>query len=222
MTMLQLILRKENQAIGSLSAATVVMTLILMLQIFFTLADATQFVSGGSYVFSVQSPPIGQNYNYLWTATDGLPQTSIDKSFSWTAPKVTEPTTVEISLQASSGPDGCIAESKLSVLVQPSPLVVTKTTPAVTLIPNMETTFTITVENIGKIEIHDIKIVDELSPMLVFIPPAKYGDIVIQHTIEGDKLIFDLAPLGPLEPGNSWAITYKVKLSPEACSELRA
>jgi hypothetical protein len=99
-----------------------------------------------------------------------------------------------------------------------SPLKLTKTTPAITLIPNMETTFTIIVENIGKIEIHDIKIVDELSPMLVFIPPAKYGDIVIQHTTEGDKLILDLAPLGSLEPGNSWAITYKVKLSPEACS----
>ena len=108
--------------------------------------------------------------------------------------------------------------NKFTKSPQESPLVVTKTTPAVTLIPNMETTFTITVENIGETEIHDIKIVDELSPMLEFIPPAKYGAILIQHTIEGGYLNFDLGPLGSLQPGNSWTITYKVKLRPEACN----
>ena len=220
MTMPSHSLRKDNQASWSLSVVKVAMALILMLQILFPLVNATQFVGGQSYVFSAQSPPIGHNYNYLWKATDGLPQTSIDKSFSWTAPEVTEPATVEISLQESSGPDGCTAESKLSVLVlpQPSPLVVTKTTPVETLIPNMETTFTITVENIGKIEIHDIKIVDELSPMLEFIPYAYSGNTLIQHTIEGSNLNFDLGPLGSLQPGNSWTITYNVKLSPDACS----
>jgi hypothetical protein len=101
---------------------------------------------------------------------------------------------------------------------QSGELEVTKTTPDVTLIPNMETSFTITVKNIGKIEIHDIKIVDELSPMLEFIPYAYSGDILIQHTIEGSNLIFDLGPLGSLQPGDSWTITYNVKLSPEACS----
>ncbi|MCX6679059.1 MAG: hypothetical protein NTX42_01650 [Methanothrix sp.] len=101
---------------------------------------------------------------------------------------------------------------------QSGELEVTKTTPAVTLIPNMETSFTITVMNIGKIEIHDIKIVDELSPMLEFIPYAYYGDILIQHTIAGGRLNFDLGPLGSLQPGDSWTITYNVKLSPEACS----
>jgi uncharacterized repeat protein (TIGR01451 family) len=101
---------------------------------------------------------------------------------------------------------------------QSGELEVTKTTPDVTLIPNMETTFTITVKNIGKIEIHDIKIVDELSPMLEFIPYAYSGDTLIQHTIDGSNLIFDLGPLGSLQPGNSWTITYNVKLSPEACS----
>ena len=54
--------------------------------------------------------------------------------------------------------------------------------------------------------------------MLEFIPYANYGDILIQHTIAGGKLIFDLAPLGSLQPGNSWTITYNVKLSPEACT----
>jgi len=101
---------------------------------------------------------------------------------------------------------------------QKSPLEITKTTPVVTLIPNMETTFTIIVKNTGKIEIHDIKIVDELSPMLEFIPYAYYGDILIQHTIDGDKLSFDLGPLGSLQPGQSWTITYNVKLRPDACN----
>ncbi len=100
-----------------------------------------------------------------------------------------------------------------------SPLKITKTAQAVTLIPNMQTTFTIIVENIGEIEIHDIKIVDELSPMLEFIPPAKYGDTVIQHDIIGGNLILDLTPIGSLEPGRSWTITYNVKLRPEACNK---
>jgi hypothetical protein len=102
---------------------------------------------------------------------------------------------------------------------QESPLKITKTAQAVTLIPNMQTTFTIIVENIGEIEIHDIKIVDELSPMLEFIPPAKYGDIVIEHTIAGGNLILDLTPIGSLEPGRFWTITYNVKLRPEACNK---
>ncbi len=101
---------------------------------------------------------------------------------------------------------------------QSGELEVTKTTTVETLIPNMETTFTITVKNIGKTEIHDIKIVDELSPMLEFIPYAYYGDILIQHTIAGGRLNFDLGPLGSLQPGDSWTITYNVKLSPEACN----
>ena len=63
-------------------------------------------------------------------------------------------------------------------------LEITKTTPDEILIPNMETTFTITVKNTGKTEIHDIKIVDELSPMLEFIPYAYSGDTLIQHTFD--------------------------------------
>ena len=158
----------------------------------------------GKYLFEELTPG---TYTVREVLQTGWTQTAPVKGFADVTLTVQDPIqTVDFGNWKGPGP------------IPSSPLVVTKTTPAVTLIPNMETTFTITVENIGKIEIHDIKIVDELSPMLVFIPPAKYGDIVIQHTIEGDKLIFDLAPLGPLEPGNSWAITYKVKLSPEACS----
>ena len=101
---------------------------------------------------------------------------------------------------------------------QKTPLEVTKATPAEILNPNTQATFTITVKNIGKIEIHDISIVDELSPMLEFIPYAYSGNTLIQHTIDGSNLIFDLGPLGSLQPGDSWTITYNVKLSPEACS----
>ncbi|MFA6372789.1 MAG: hypothetical protein WCW68_09195, partial [Methanothrix sp.] len=101
---------------------------------------------------------------------------------------------------------------------QSGELEITKTTPDVTLIPNMETAFTITVTNIGKTEIHDISIVDELSPILEFIPYAYSGNTLIQHTIEGSNLNFDLSPLGSLQPGDSWTITYNVKLSPDACS----
>ncbi len=101
---------------------------------------------------------------------------------------------------------------------QSGELVITKTATVETLIPNMETTFAITVQNTGKMEIHDIKIIDELSPMLEFIPYAQYGDILIQHSTTGGKLKFDLAPLGSLQPGNSWTITYNAKLSQEACN----
>ena len=97
-------------------------------------------------------------------------------------------------------------------------LEIMKTTSVDTLIPNMQTTFTITVENIGKIEIHDIKIVDELCPMLEFVPYAYSGDILIAHTIAGGKLNFDLSPLGSLQPGNSWTITYNARLIPEVCN----
>jgi len=103
-------------------------------------------------------------------------------------------------------------------LTQSGELEITKATSAETIISNTETTFTITVQNTGNVEIHDLKIVDELSPMLEFIPYAYYGDILIQHTIEGGKLIFDLAPLGSLQPGNSWIIIYNVKLNSEACT----
>jgi uncharacterized repeat protein (TIGR01451 family) len=101
---------------------------------------------------------------------------------------------------------------------QSGELEITKTTSVETLTSNTEATFTITVQNTGNIEVHDLKIIDELSPMLEFIPYAHYGDILISHTIVGSKLIFDLAPLGSLQPGNSWTITYNVKLGPEACT----
>ncbi|MDD4448399.1 MAG: SdrD B-like domain-containing protein, partial [Methanothrix sp.] len=99
-----------------------------------------------------------------------------------------------------------------------SPLEITKTTPDEIINPYSQATFVITVTNIGNIEIHNIQIVDELSPMLEFIPYAYFGDIVIQHTFDGGNLIFDLSPLGSLQPGDSWTLTYNVKLSPDACS----
>ena len=125
------------------------MALILMHQIFIPLADATQFVGGVRYVFTAQSPPIGQKYNYLWEATDGFPLTSINESFIWTSPKVTEPTTVEISLQESSIPTGCTAESNLSILVHPqsSPLVVTKTADKTAVLAGEMVNFTFSVTN---------------------------------------------------------------------------
>ncbi len=101
---------------------------------------------------------------------------------------------------------------------QKSPLEITKTTPDEILYPYKQATFVITVKNIGNIEIHNIQIVDELSPMLEFIPYAYSGNTLIQHSIEGSNLIFDLGPLGSLQPGDFWTITYGVKLSPDACS----
>ncbi|MGB5099307.1 MAG: SdrD B-like domain-containing protein [Methanothrix sp.] len=190
------------------------MALILMLQILFPLADATQFVGGESYVFSAQSPPIGQNYNYIWTATDGLPQTSIEKSFSWTAPKVTEPTTVEISLLESSGPDGCIAESKLSVLVhpQPSPLVVTKTVDQESVLAGATVTFTLSVKNDGDFAVDDVKLVDTLSPGFIYQNAQREPD-----SISGNMLTWNLGTLGAHE--ESEKIILKAQVDQSICIE---
>jgi len=99
-----------------------------------------------------------------------------------------------------------------------SPLEITKTTPDEIINPYSQATFIITVTNLGNIEIHNIQIVDELSPMLEFIPYAHFGETLIQHKFEGGNLIFDMSPLGSLQPGESWTLTYNVKLSPDACS----
>jgi uncharacterized repeat protein (TIGR01451 family) len=107
-----------------------------------------------------------------------------------------------------------------NMLTQHGELEITKVTPTEILNPNGEATFIIDVLNTGDTEIYNIQIVDELSPMLEFIPYAYCGDILIQHTFEGGKLIFDLGPLGSLKPGDSWTIVYNVKLSPNACSSI--
>ena len=99
-----------------------------------------------------------------------------------------------------------------------SPLEITKTTPDEIIKTDSQSTFIITVKNNGKVEIHDIKIVDELSPMLEFVPYAYSGNTQIQHTFEGGNIVFDLSPLGSLQSGESWTIVYRVKLSPYACT----
>jgi len=101
--------------------------------------------------------------------------------------------------------------------VEKNALEITKTTPDEIIRPDTQATFVITVKNNGNAEIHDIKIVDELSPMLEFVPYAYSGNIQIQHTFEGGNIVFDLEPLGSLPPGDSWTLAYKVKLSPDAC-----
>ncbi|MDD4650810.1 MAG: SdrD B-like domain-containing protein, partial [Methanothrix sp.] len=99
-----------------------------------------------------------------------------------------------------------------------SALEITKTTPDEIIRPDTQATFVITVKNNGNEEIHGIKIVDELSPMLEFVPYAFSGNTQIQHTFEGGNIVFDLEPLGSLQPGDSWTISYKVKLSSYACT----
>ena len=99
-----------------------------------------------------------------------------------------------------------------------SPLEVTKTTPDEVIRPDTDGTFIITVKNNGTVEIHGISIVDELSPMLEFVPYAYSGNTQIQHIFEGGNIVFDLGPLGTLQPGDSWTIIYRVKLSPNACT----
>lgn len=183
-----------------------------MHQILFPLADATQFVGGKSYVFSAQSPPIGQNYNYLWKATDGLPQTSINESFIWTSPKVTEPTTVEISLQESSGPNGCTAESKLSVLVhpQPSPLVVTKTVDQESVLAGATVNFTFSVKNDGDFAVEDVNLIDTLSPGFIYQNAKRKPD-----SINGNMLTWNLGTLGAHE--ESEKIILKAQVDPSLC-----
>ena len=101
---------------------------------------------------------------------------------------------------------------------QKSPLEITKTTADEILNPYSQATFIITVKNIGNMEIHNIQIVDELSPMLEFILYAYSGNTLIQHKFESGNLLFDLGPLGSLQPGDSWTLAYNVKLNPDACS----
>ncbi|MCX6677953.1 MAG: hypothetical protein NTU95_08435 [Methanothrix sp.] len=94
--------------------------LIIIFLIAVPSGECKQYEAGRSYTFIGPAPPQGQSYSYLWTATDGVPKISHDASFQWTAPLVTEPTKVVISLLISSGAVGCTSRNETELLVLPS------------------------------------------------------------------------------------------------------
>jgi len=202
-------LRNENRAVWIWSAAKVVMALILMHQVLIPLENATQFVGGVGYVFTAQSPQIGQKYNYLWEATDGFPLTSINESFMWTSPKVSEPTTVKISLQESSIPTGCTAESNLSILVQPSPLVITKTADKTTVLAGKMVNFTFSVTNNGEVDVDDVQLIDTLNPGFIY-----HSAQPVPNVIDGNKLTWNL---GTLTPQKNVQFALMAQVDPSLC-----
>lgn len=92
---------------------------MMMVQAQLPFAVALQYEGGTSHTFVGPSPPEGQSYRYQWIASGGFPLTGSDISFKWTAPDVTEPTNITMSLLVDSGVDGCTNESELKLLILP-------------------------------------------------------------------------------------------------------
>ena len=81
------------------AVATTALALIMFLFCVFAVygASGTQVHSGGMYNFTAQTAP-GEELIYQWTASDGSPVISSDKTVSWKSPIVESPTEVVINL----------------------------------------------------------------------------------------------------------------------------
>lgn len=103
-----------------LSAKLIIIVLILYLSFQLSSAEDEMLIASGStHVFTGPIPPEGQSYSYFWTVTDGLPQTSDNASFQWTAPRVEEPKEVTVNMLVSSGAEDCINSSHKTLLILP-------------------------------------------------------------------------------------------------------
>jgi len=110
---------KRSNAHSWQSSVLMAIMSIILVQTQLPFAVALQYEGGTSHTFVGPSPPEGQSYRYQWIASDGFPQVGSDISFTWTAPDVTEPTNITMSLFVDSGVDGCTNESQLELLILP-------------------------------------------------------------------------------------------------------
>jgi len=111
--------QKKIHARSWRSSALMVIISLMMIQAQYPFAVALQYEGGSSHTFVGPSPPEGQSYRYQWIASGGSPQSGSDISFTWTAPDVTEPTNITMSLLIDSGVEGCTNESQLELLILP-------------------------------------------------------------------------------------------------------
>lgn len=111
--------QKQIHARSWRSSVLMAIISIMMIQTQLTSAVALQYEGGTSHTFVGPSPPEGQSYRYQWIASDGFPLVGSDISFTWTAPDVTEPTNITMSLFVDSGAEGCTNESQLELLILP-------------------------------------------------------------------------------------------------------
>lgn len=84
--------------------------------------ETHQVMSGKSYTLSAPQAPQGQSWSYVWSVSDGSPQTATQSSFLWTAPLVANAKTVLIGLIVSGNETGCRNQSKMEVQVIPATL----------------------------------------------------------------------------------------------------
>ncbi len=98
------------------SRTSILLGILLLLSLCST-GSANDYYSGQQYTFSTQ---YNANWNYLWDATLGS-NTGIDKdTFVWTAPVVTSPTEITISVIVSvKNLPSCKSMAEIKILAKP-------------------------------------------------------------------------------------------------------
>ena len=114
--------RSKREAVGrgALVIATIAFLLLLICPA--SLAQIDHVYSGKTYSYQVPPPPVGLNYEYLWSASDGSPVSDTNRIFNWTAPVVDAPKEVTIKVIVSDTQDGgCKAANEFKLVVVPIP-----------------------------------------------------------------------------------------------------
>jgi uncharacterized repeat protein (TIGR01451 family) len=197
-----------------------IIIILLILQAAFLLGDCMQYEGGRSYTISGPLPPEDENYSYLWRATGGSPLINSSSSFQWTAPLVTEPTEVSISLFVSSGADGCTNKSELKILVVPSKkgeITLEKSLDSTKDPDNIEVgdmiTYTVTISNTGETDISFLPLVDiypdQFLKAIDSVPKwnGNGGSSLTWDTISLNNLTWNNLLKEPLVPGGQVTVS---------------
>jgi len=158
-------------------------------------AQGSQVESGRSYTLSAPEPAPGQSYSYEWSMTDGSPQSSQERSFSWRAPQITAPRSVLADLIVSSGEGRCSNHSQRELMVlPPAEAKISIKKDCIFNSPAMvgdEIRYTYNVTNVGGQVLEDINLTDVHSWGPNCLPVYVSGDDEDQRLSPGESWYYE-------------------------------
>ncbi len=107
---------------GDAAIVAAIAVLIILVTPIHAYPDDNQVISGKNYSYQAPPPPVGLNYAYLWSVSDGYSASCDQRIFNWTAPEVDVPKEVTITVKVTSIESGCQATNEIKLLVNPKPI----------------------------------------------------------------------------------------------------
>lgn len=203
-------LSSQGNTATKMSKVTIAIAMVFsVIFVLCSTALAVQFNSGETYTFTTPSPPSGQVYTYLWSASDGSSTEYSNRIFNWTAPLVDAPKNVTINVTVTAS-GGCRAGHEMELTVLPRPIGQITIEELLdgsqnNVLLGSTISYTIDITNTGKTTISYLPLIDDYPEK--FLKPVSSDPAWKEDN--GSSLIWSNLLSAPLAPGQSVKVSVR-------------